>query len=49
MVREFEPHVRLHVDSAEPASDSLSHPLSAPALLTLSLSKYINKLKKGAL
>ena len=31
MVREFRPCVRSCVDSAEPAWDSLSHSLSAPA------------------
>ena len=34
MVCEFEPHIMLWVDSAEPAWDSLS--LSAPPLLSLS-------------
>ena len=38
MIREFEPHFRLHADSAEPSWDSLSLPLSAPPLLILSLS-----------
>ena len=43
-VCEFEPHVRLHADSAEPAWDSLSPSLSAPPLLTLSVSlSKINK------
>ena len=31
MVREFEPHIGLHADSAEPAWDSLSPSLSAPS------------------
>ena len=34
-VREFEPHVRLCADSAEPTSDPLSSSLSAPPPLTL--------------
>ena len=40
-VCEFEPCVSLHADSAEPAWDSLSHPLSArpPPALSVSLSK----------
>ena len=47
----FKPHVGLCADSAEPARDSLSPPLSAPHQLTLSLSlslplKYINFFKK---
>ena len=40
---EIEPHVRLHADSAEPAWDSLSPSLSAPPLLTFSLSVSQNK------
>ena len=39
IVREFEPHIRLCTDGAEPAWDSLSLSLSAPPLLALSLSK----------
>ena len=35
MVREFEPHIGLHTDSAEPAWDSLS--LSASPVLSVSL------------
>ena len=35
---EFEPRVGLRADSTEPAWDSLCLPLSAPLLLTLSLS-----------
>ena len=44
-VREFEPHIGLCADSAEPAWDSVSPCLSAPPLLsrTLSLSLKINK------
>ena len=49
-VLEFEPHIGLCTDRAEPAWDSLSLPLSLPLLLTLelllSLSLKINKLKK---
>ena len=41
MSREFEPHIRLCTDSAEPAWDSVSPSLSAPPLLSLSLK--INK------
>ena len=37
-VCEFEPHIRLHADSVEPAWDSLSPSLSAPPPLALSLS-----------
>ena len=39
MVCEFESHVRLYVESVEPAWDFLSPSLSAPPLLALSLSK----------
>ena len=42
-VHGFEPHVRLHADSAEPAWASLSLPLSALPLLMLSLSLSQNK------
>ena len=35
---EFEPHIGLHADSAESAWDSLSVSLSAPPLLSLSVS-----------
>ena len=42
MVGEFEPRTGLHADTAEPAWDSLSLPLSAPPLLSVSFSKYIN-------
>ena len=42
MVREFKPHVRLWADSGEPVRDSLSPPLSASPLLSLSLSKINN-------
>ena len=38
MVCEFEPHMGLCADSAEPAWDFLSDLLSAPPLLLLSLS-----------
>ena len=38
----FEPHIGLCADSVEPAWDSLSLPLSAPSLLTGSLSLKIN-------
>ena len=38
VVREIEPHVGLCADSVEPAWDSLSPSLSAPSLLSLSLS-----------
>ena len=38
MVHEFEPRVRLPAVSTEPTSDPLSPSLSAPPLLTLSLS-----------
>ena len=37
IVHGIEPHVRLCTDSMEPAWDSLSLPLSAPLLLTLSV------------
>ena len=40
---EFEPHIGLHGDSAEPAWDSLSPSLSAPPPLALSVSLKINK------
>ena len=45
---EFEPHIRLCADRAEPALDSVSPSFSAPPPLTLSLSlsKEIYKLKK---
>ena len=46
MVGGYEPFIRLHTDSAEPAWDCLSPSLSAPYLLVLSLK--INKLKKKA-
>ena len=47
MVHGFQPHIGLCDDSMEPAWDSLSPSLSAPPLLTLSLSlSKINKLKK---
>ena len=39
MVHEFEPCVGLWADSAEPVWDSLSPILSAPPLLTLTVSK----------
>ena len=42
-VRGFEPHVRLHPDSGEPAWNSFSPSLSAPPLLALLLSLKINK------
>ena len=42
-VREFESHVRLWADSAEPAWDSLSPSLAAPPVLSLALSLKINK------
>ena len=50
---EFEPHIGLCADRAEPAWDSLSSSLSAPPLLVLSLElflslKYINSKKKKA-
>ena len=38
-VHEFKPCVRLYAESTEPAGDSLSPSLSAPPLLTLSLSQ----------
>ena len=47
-VREFQPHIGLHADSAEPAWDSLSPSLSAfpprvsACVLSLSLSLKIN-------
>ena len=44
MVHGFEPHIGLCAESTESALDSLSHFLSAPPLLVLSLK--INKLKK---
>ena len=51
MVPEFEPRIGSCAGSVEPAWDSLSLPLSAPALLVLSLSLSlsfkINKLKKN--
>ena len=45
---EFEPHVGLCADNAEPAWDSLSPSLflSLPCLLSLSLLKRINKFFK---
>ena len=47
MVHEFEPHIGLCIDSAEPAWDSLSPALSFPAPSPLVLhSLKINKLKK---
>ena len=46
MVCEFKPHVGLCADSAEPASDSLSPSLSAPPLLSLSLSLSLSKINK---
>ena len=47
VVHGFELHMGLCMDSVGPAWDSLSPSLSAPPLLTLSLSKQINKhLKK---
>ena len=45
-VREFEPSIKPCNDSAEPAWDSFSLPLSVPPQLVLSLSLKINKLKK---
>ena len=44
---EFEPHIGLHTDRAEPAWDSLSPSLSlfASPLLGLSVSLKMNKLK----
>ena len=39
VVREFEPHLGLCADSAEPAWDPVSLPLSAPLPLTLSQNK----------
>ena len=45
MVGEFEPCTGLHADTAEPAWDSLSLPLSAPPLLSLCLFFKIHKLK----
>ena len=46
-VHEFKPHMGLCNDIVEPAWDSLSFPLSlCPSLLSLSLPKEINKLKK---
>ena len=41
MVCEIEPQVRLHADSKEPASDSLSPSLSALSLLLLSLKHFL--------
>ena len=48
MVGEFKAHVRLHADHVVPAWDSLSLPLSlsAPALLSLSVSLKTNKVLK---
>ena len=43
MVCEFKPHVRLCAARAEPAWDCLSPSVSAPPLLSLSLSLKINK------
>ena len=45
MVRETEPHTGLWADgdSAEPAWDSLSPPLTAPPLFALSLSLSFSK------
>ena len=45
-VREFEPRIRLHDDSAEPAWDSFSPPLSLPLPCSLSLCLKISQLKK---
>ena len=48
-VGEFEPHIRLHADSMEPAWDPLSPPslcLCPADALSLSLSLSQNKLKK---
>ena len=42
-VREFKPRAGLCADNIEPAWDSLSPSLSAPPLLTYSLSLKINK------
>ena len=42
-VCEFEPHIRLCVDSTEPTGDFLSLSLSAPPRLSLPLSLKINK------
>ena len=42
-VGEFQPRIGLHVDSVEPAWDSVSLSLPTPLLLTLSLSFKINK------
>ena len=44
IVHGLEPHVRLHADCVEPAWDCLSPSLSAPLLLTQTLSKL--KIKK---
>ena len=46
MVREFEPCIRLHTDSAEPAWDPLSLSLSLPLPHSLRLRLKINKKKK---
>ena len=47
VVHGFELHMGLCTDSVGPALDSLSPSLSAPPLLTISLSEQINKhLKK---
>ena len=43
MVHGSEPHTGLHTGSAEPAGDSLSPSLSAPPLLSLSLSLSLSK------
>ena len=43
MVCGFKPHVGLHTDSAQPAWDALSIPLSVLLLLVLSVFLKINK------
>ena len=46
---EFEPCIGFRADSAEPASESVSPSLSAPPLLTLSLSLSKINIKKNSI
>ena len=48
-VCEFEPHIQLCADCAEPAWDPLSPSISTPLLLVLSLSKNKTNLNKLSL
>ena len=47
IVREFQPHIRLCIDSEEPVGDSLSFHLSLPLPCSCSLALSEKTLKRG--